>query len=400
MTTSTLKKWGFLLYFFLTGWGLFWVLSFIKIAGANAQTIENNSDRQIVEESVIIPDINALSFQDFPPIKTEGNIQLPSEVIEQLGFNPNRTWPAGQTIDTIIQLGDISEGFGVENLTLNQISSLVTIDVTNLSLQDLGVIQFQTVGSLVQAIPTLENKTLSQVAPLRDLLVINQCAGELSQCQNFLNLSLKKLVKQNNFSALPLNQLDLTQYGLTEIPGLLETPLSQFNQWQQVFIAEIPGLSQVPFSQFRKLLSLNSTEMAQIDITFSQAEYQAERAISGSYQEGFNKSCTGGCSHIELGGNPRVLGQQWVSGNSQKVQGGHGVLGSMFGGVEPTGRHPFGPGFKVVLGDINEATGTVDMDLYFRICGTGWLDLGCSPYGIGPFPFMTFQERDWIFLGN
>ncbi len=396
MTTSTLKKWGFLLYFFFTGWGLFWVLSFLRIAG-NAQTIDDNSPPQLGEESVMLPALNEISFKDFPPIKTEGNIQLPSSVISQLGFDPNRDWQAGQPIDTIIQLGDISEGFGAENLTLNQISSVVTIEFNNLSLQDLGVIQFQTVGSLVQAIPTLENKTLSQVAPLRDLVVKTKCARELSQCQNLLNLSLKKLVKQDNFSPLPLNQLDLNQYGLTEIPGLLETPLSEFNQWQQVFLAEIPGLSQVPFSQFPQPLSLNGIELAEIDIAFSQAEYQAERSISGSYQEGFNKSCTGGCSHIELGGNALVLGQQWVSGNSQKVKGGHGVLGSMFGGVEPTGRHPFGPGFKVVLGDIDEPTGTVEMDLYFRICRKDWIDLGCSPYGIGPFPFMSFKERDWIF---
>lgn len=95
-----------------------------------------------------------------------------------------------------------------------------------------------------------------------------------------------------------------------------------------------------------------------------------------------------------------MLGKQWVSGNSQQVQGGHGILGVMFGGVEPTGRHPFGDGFKVVIGDIDETTATVETELYFRICKRGWINLGCSPYGIGPIPFLTFQEKDWIFLGG
>lgn len=139
--------------------------------------------------------------------------------------------------------------------------------------------------------------------------------------------------------------------------------------------------------------------MAQIDIAFEEAENYANRTISGSYQEGFSKPCTGGCAHIELGGNSLMLGQQWVSGNSQKVRGGFGFLGSMFDGVEPTGRHPYGDGFKVVIGDIDESTGTVELELYYRICDRYPVDLGCSPYGIGPYPFMTLKEQDWIFVG-
>ena len=137
------------------------------------------------------------------------------------------------------------------------------------------------------------------------------------------------------------------------------------------------------------------TGMAQIDIAFSDAEDYANRSISGSYQEGFEKPCTGGCAHIELTGNPSVIGQQWVSGNSQKVKGGHGALASMFNGVEPTGRHPYGDEFKVVIGHIDESTGMVDFELYYRICEPY---LGCSPYGVGPFPFMTVKEGDWIFF--
>ena len=35
-------------------------------------------------------------------------------------------------------------------------------------------------------------------------------------------------------------------------------------------------------------------QTAQIDIAFSEAEYEVNRTISGSYQEGFNVPCTGG----------------------------------------------------------------------------------------------------------
>lgn len=374
-------------YFFITGWGLFWVLSFFLLA------------TRTHAKTAFVPNLEDMTFRTFPAMESEGTVEISSDDIEQLGFNPNRSWQAGDTIDTIIQLGDISEGFGAENFTLKEIQQLVNFDINRLSLRDFGIIQFQTIGSLVQAIPNLKRQKIRTIAPLRDLIIKTQCRGRSRNCR-WLNRSLNKVARNRRLSSLPLYQLPLENYQFSDIPGLSDTALKKFNQWEQVFISEIPGLNQVPFSSFPNPLSINGIEVAQIDITFNQAEYEATRAISGSHKEGFDKACTGGCAHIELGGNPLMLGKQWVSGNSQQVQGGHGILGVMFGGVEPTGRHPFGDGFKVVIGDIDETTATVETELYFRICKRGWINLGCSPYGIGPIPFLTFQEKDWIFLGG
>ena len=377
------KKMGIMLYFFMTGWGIFWVLSFFLFA-AKAQA-----------ETPFIPNINEMNFSTFPPIESDGSVVISNQDINQLGFNPNRSWKKGQTLDTIIQLGDISEGFGVETFTLNEIKSLVNLNFNQFSLKDFGIIQFQTISSLFDAIPNLKNKKINTIPPLRDLIKNTQCEGQSQGC-DLLNYSVRKITKDSQLASLPLNQLSLEQYKLSDIPGLSNTDLKEFNQWQQVLISEVPGLNQVSFADFPNSLSTDSIEFAQIDITFSEAEYESLKSISGSYQEGFNKSCTGGCSHIELGGNPLILGKQWISGNSQKVQGGYGILSSLFGGVEPTGRHPFGDVFKVVIGDIDETTGTVETELYFRVCQKGWIDLGCSPYGIGPIPFITFKENDWI----
>lgn len=379
------KKTGILLYFFITGWGIFWVLSFFLFAAkTKAQT-------------PFIPNINDMAFSTFPPIESNGSVSVSSHVINQVGFNPNRSWQKGQTLDTIIQLGDISEGFGVESLTLNEIKSLVNLNFNQLSLKDFGLIQFQTVASLFKAIPNLKHQKIKTIPPLRDLIKDSRCGGKSQGC-NLLNYSVKQITQNPQLASLPLNQLSLEQYKLSDIPGLSNTDLKEFKQWQQVFLSEIPGLSQVTFTNFPKPLSSNSIVLAQIDIAFSEAEYDANRTISGSHQQGFEQSCLGGCAHIELGGNPLILGKQWVSGNSQKVQGGSGILASLFGGVEPTGRHPFGDVFKVVIGDIDETTGKVETELYFRVCQKGWINLGCSPYGIGPIPFMTFKENDWIFF--
>ena len=73
----------------------------------------------------------------------------------------------------------------------------------------------------------------------------------------------------------------------------------------------------------------------------------------------------------------------------------------MNGGKEPTGRHPFGDAFKLVITDISEPQATATLAMFFRFCGrNGPVDLGCTPYFIGPMPFMTLKENDPIFLGQ
>ena len=67
-------------------------------------------------------------------------------------------------------------------------------------------------------------------------------------------------------------------------------------------------------------------------------------------------------------------------------------------GRKPTGRHPFGDGFKVVISDINTKKGTVRTNIYLRICKrTFSLDFGCTPYFIGPIPLFVVSEEDLIY---
>jgi hypothetical protein len=81
------------------------------------------------------------------------------------------------------------------------------------------------------------------------------------------------------------------------------------------------------------------------------------------------------------------------------VTGGFGVLSAVNDGKEPTGRHPFGDSFKVSIWDVDEAKGTVSTALHFRICKRGLPDLGCTPYFLGPVPFLNYREKDPIFVG-
>ena len=113
-----------------------------------------------------------------------------------------------------------------------------------------------------------------------------------------------------------------------------------------------------------------------------------DRTISGSNFEGFAVACDKDCAHIELSGSPSVKGKAWVSGKYQLVKGGGGILGSVNGGKEPTGRNLFGDAFKVAVWDVSEVDGKVSQSLFFRVCmRNNFVDLGCTPYFIGPVPF-------------
>ena len=57
--------------------------------------------------------------------------------------------------------------------------------------------------------------------------------------------------------------------------------------------------------------------------------------------------------------------------------------------------------FKVTVLETDEATGTAETGLYFRMCVRNlFVDLGCTPYFIGPIPWLPIQEEGMLFLGQ
>ena len=50
---------------------------------------------------------------------------------------------------------------------------------------------------------------------------------------------------------------------------------------------------------------------------------------------------------------------------------------------------------------MSEVDAKVSQSLFFRVCmRNNFVDLGCTPYFIGPVPFMTYREKEPIFLGR
>ncbi|NJO64988.1 MAG: hypothetical protein HC836_44815 [Richelia sp. RM2_1_2] len=343
-----------------------------------------------------LPDWNQITFSKMPAITESGSFQAPNNVTSELGYDPSRSWNIGQTPNSFTMLGDFQDSFKLQEFSLVDISQIANSNLQETSLDSFGVIRFQTIDNLVKAIPDLKEWTVGDVKPILDLLSQN-----LSQSFN-VNQTIGNLLNESpHLGKLNFESLDLKYYNIDSIPGLSTTPIASFDKWQGVYIDEVSGLKDVPFSQFPNPANPVGMEVGIVDIAFATDEQKRNRTISGSSKEGFAVPCDKDCAHIELSGSQSVKGKAWISGKYQLVKGGKGILGSVNGGKEPTGRNLFGDAFKVAVWDVSEVDGKVSQSLFFRVCmRNNFVDLGCTPYFIGPVPFMTYREKEAIFLGT
>jgi hypothetical protein len=196
--------------------------------------------------------------------------------------------------------------------------------------------------------------------------------------------------------------ISLKQYPLESIPGIDDAKINSFNDWRYSTIDGVPGLSNLTWNNLPGLQSIDISFIGNIDLPLGVEEANRIRTLSGSDQAGYKVPCQqSSCPHTELAGPGNTTGMQWISGQSQQVRGGFGVLGSFNGSQEPTGRNPFGSAFKQVIWTIDESKGSVETMMFFRFCDRGGLvDLGCTPYFIGPVGFIDYREKDPIILGE
>ncbi|NES97406.1 MAG: hypothetical protein F6K32_19730 [Desertifilum sp. SIO1I2] len=312
------------------------------------------------------------------------------------GNTDRRSWQSGSTLDRVLQLGDISE-LKPEILALEGIKQLISnnFDPANIALEAFPLVGQQTISHLVEIIPNLSQFQLDEVLPIAAL------AAQIPEiASNLNNLSIGQAVDRvPQFAQAQLNQIDLSQFSIAQIPNLASVNLEQFSGWETARLADVPYLNQVPLSRFPVLIAEVGGGVMRIDMIYGASESKRQNTISGSDVEGFAVACTQDCAYIELDdleNSGRRLtgsleGKQWISGQYQEVRGGSGCLA----GWEPTGRHPFGKAFKVVVMEPDETTDTVDTALFFRFS----TPCGKSPYIIGPIPFLSYSVNSPIFVG-
>lgn len=345
-----------------------------------------------------IPDWSEISFHTLPPILEDGEFVAPSDLNQALGYDLSRHWKAGQTADSYLKLGDFQTSLYPQFFNLYTIAQLTRLDLKQIALSNFKAATQQTLDQLVTTIPGLDSYRLNQV-PAIAALFSQKFPGTPGFNPN--SDTIAEILSANpQFGQLTLEQLGqkIGQFSIADIPNLQNVPLQKLANWENSLISEVPGLANVSLAQMPN--PIQATGMIGIvDVVYGTAESDRRNTISGSDREGFQVPCKENCAYVELSGAPPLYGKQWISGKYQKVKGGSGVLGAVNGGKEPTGRHPFGDVFKVSVWDVDESTGTISTALHFRICKRGLPDMGCTPYFLGPVPFLNYHEKEPIFTG-
>lgn len=384
-----------------------------EVNGVNSSYMPPTTEQEVNGESVTVPDWMRITFDSLPPIQEGGEVVVPQEVVKALGYDPSRSWEAGQEAATYLMMGDFADSFRLQDFAIKNIADIVGLDLSQANLQDYDFVSWQTGASLAQAIPGLEDLPIERVKPLYDLFT--QEGVGFSQ-----NAKIGQLLQQYEFMQdIPLSNLEdsLANYDLESIPGLQETSIDKYENWQRSSIDKIPGMKYVPFGLFPLVYgNIGYSVLGKADVVFSKAEEGDPKTpgyfITGGANKGTArkpeinpKDCKPGdeCSYIELedlfGIGDALHGKRWGSGETQQTRGGYGILTVVNAGKEPTGMLPFGPGFKVVMTGANESEGQADFGIYFRACmETIFTGYTCTPYFIGPVPWFPIKEKDAIII--
>jgi hypothetical protein len=345
-----------------------------------------------------IPDWSQITLRSLPPIQSGGEFSASQEINTAVGYDLSRQWKTGQTADQYLKLGDLQTSLYPQIFNLYTIAQTTGLDLNKVALSALESAAWQKIDDLVTAIPGLGNYRISQIPPIQAVLTAGQ-AGITPPFNPDASLAeiLQTHLDLGQFSLGQLGQ-GLNQFAITDIPGLQNIPLQNLAKWENTKVSGIPGLADVPLAQMPNPINVTGM-IGTVDVVYGSKESDRANTISGSHEAGFQVPCKDNCAHVELVGGQPLYGKQWISGKYQKVKGGFGVLGAVNEGKEPTGRHPFGDVFKVAVWDVDEAKGKASTALFFRICKRGIPDLGCTPYFLGPIPFLNYGEKQPIFTG-
>ena len=385
------------------------------------------------------PDFSSITFRTLGSFSGSGHI--PNSYDNYVGYNLGRQWQAGDLIIDTLKLGDIDDSFGVSRFSLGEITTLSGRSLDDITLSQFGFIRKQTLGDFLKANPQLKDKPIKDVPLLADLFQLvygtldyvtsEQSASSLIWQSDLPGQNNKKnnpkLIAQTksktakiSISEIEMGNLDLNEYTLGDVEGIEDSFIEDYENWQDEHLSEVEALNDISWSRFPNPVATTLAFVSRVDTIWGDAHGQIKRghSVSGSNVSGYAIPCNTQCAHLELddiensGRDTRWIseGRRWMLGNDPKnanicpdapwgVDGGEGVLGNLNCGKEPTGRNSFGPGFKVALWSVDETTDTAETAIFFRFCYRGFPDLGCTPYFIGPIPFIPANRESWIILG-
>lgn len=293
-----------LLMLFLVGLWLSCLLIVVSLQAVSARDIAADSAIPIttVESAgqfAPVPDWSQISFSSLPPILTDGSFDAPSEVNQMLGYDLSRTWKAGDRADSYLKLGDFQTSLFLQLFNLDTITQMSNLDPAQIALGAFKMAGWQTIDDLVTAMPGLGNYQVADVSPIASLLR-EQMAGTPGWNPDAItpNSTISEVLNAKpELGQLSLGQLEnLNQFALTDIPGLSNVPLQNFNQWGNSTIAGVPGLANIPFDQLPNPVEVFGM-IGIVDVVYGPAETNRRNTISGSQQVGFSAACQVNCGY-------------------------------------------------------------------------------------------------------
>ena len=327
---------------------------------------------QIGGQSAVIPDWRVLAFKDFPRFVADGKW---GEV----------QWSAGDSILDVLTLGDFQEDFQLQLLTVEAIGQKLGIrsnDLETVSLSSFQLLKRQTLATLMKAAPALLTESVTDVPLVKDLLLGVDPLLVREQ------LTVEEVLRQvPEYGEISLQSVDLNQYTLEDLPGIEVAPFQAFASWQEATIREVPLLEYVSLWSFPTGINLDGAiALASVVTESGESAVRAETAADtpslsvqlDSYED----------SLVPL---------RWDIGATQAGGLGNGELAQINDGREPLGMTPFGGAFLVVPQTVT--TNDFQTVLYFRTCRSEGEAIDCSPYGIGPLPFIAYPAGSNIFVG-
>lgn len=372
------------------------MLALLLALPVSARTPQSRLPLQPYNNSYV-PDWSRITFNSMGGMQSDGSFVAPPQLTEAIGFDASVSWVQGTPVGQVIRLGFVDQAFGLQNLNLEQISQAIGLPINNLTLAELGLLNFQNLGSLVSAVPDLANLLVEQVPPIAALI-----GGFANPGQ-----SIGDAIQNPQVAQTPLTPI-LSQFNIGDIPGLDQAQFSGFQHWQQSFIDDIPGLSDLPFSDF-PIPPANAGGVALLNVPLS-GEGFISNTVSGSDRQGFAVPCLQDhCNNAELG--EPFLGRRWIVGSEQSIQGGHNLLGNVNSGQEHTGRlftgnpNPEAEPFKLILNSVDDSAGTISMGLAMHWCYHHSFpdplpNPDCTPYFIEFPDIFTWHEQDTIYIGG
>ena len=111
------------------------------------------------------------TLAQFDPLEEAGSIQINDvEILGQLGYDPSRSWEAGDPAHEALQLGDLNDLYTFEDLTVGDSLANAGRTPENTTLGEFPLAQQQTIGDLIQNNPELVNLSVSSVPAFESLL--------------------------------------------------------------------------------------------------------------------------------------------------------------------------------------------------------------------------------------